>query len=62
MVMFMYLTALIIVRKGEMNLIYCYHTGQFFLNNNQITIHYHFQNLSHPYRKRRMIIVIHIGN
>ena len=38
MVMFMYLTPLIIVRKGEMNLFYYYHTEQNVLNSNYITI------------------------
>lgn len=50
MVMFMYLTPLIIVRKGEMNLVYYYHTEQNFLNSNYITIDLY------------IMIVIHIKN
>lgn len=57
MVMFMYLTALIIVRKGKMNSIYYYHTGQHFLNSNYITIHYHFSKYYFF-----MTIVIYTGN
>ena len=52
MVMFMYLTPLIIVRKGEMNLVYYYHTEIFF--EQQL----YYNRSTHFY----IMLVIHIGN